>query len=130
MFGDGVGEAVDRLVQRGGERLDRKLLEALDQRQGEAVHAVAVLADVFALHVVEHFAHLVGRVLVMVQEGDEVGDGALEVDVVLPERVVGVDEQVLAGRVAMGGGHGTYHTGLHVGFHSARTMSAHESHSG
>ena len=40
----------------------------------------------------------------VVQEGDEVGDGALEVDVVFPERVVGVDEQVLAGgkRLARG----------------------------
>jgi hypothetical protein len=31
----------------------------------------------------------------MIQERDEASDGALEVDVVLPERVVGVDEEGL-----------------------------------
>ena len=40
----------------------------------------------------------------MVEEGDEVRDSALEVDVVFPERVVGVDEQILAGRRALGMG--------------------------
>ena len=77
----------------------------LHQRQREALHAVAVLANVLALHVVQHLAHLVGRVLVMVEEGNEVGDGALEVDVVLPQRIVGVDQQILAGRDAVLEGH-------------------------
>jgi hypothetical protein len=31
----------------------------------------------------------------MIQERNEAGDGALEIDVVLPERVVGVDEEGL-----------------------------------
>jgi hypothetical protein len=34
----------------------------------------------------------------MVQERDKVGDGALKVNVVFPERVVGVYEQVLRRR--------------------------------
>jgi hypothetical protein len=34
----------------------------------------------------------------MIQKGDEMRDGALEVDVIFPERVVGVDEQGLAGQ--------------------------------
>jgi hypothetical protein len=34
----------------------------------------------------------------VVEVGDEAGDGALEVDVVLPEGVVGVDEQGLGDR--------------------------------
>ena len=101
MVGDGVGETVDGLVQRGRQRLDRQLLEALDQRQREAVHAVAVLANVLALHVVQHLAHLVGRELAMVEKGNEVGNRALEVDVVFPERVVRINEQVLAGRDAV-----------------------------
>jgi hypothetical protein len=41
---------------------------------------------------------------VVIEERDEVGDGALEVNVVLPQGVVGVDEEVLAGRDAMGHG--------------------------
>ena len=54
--------------------------------------------DGFALDCVERLAHLGGRVLVVIQIADEGGDGALEVDVVLPEGIVGVDEQGLAGR--------------------------------
>jgi hypothetical protein len=38
----------------------------------------------------------------VIEVGDEAGDGALEVDVVLPEGVVGVDEQGLVGRSADG----------------------------
>jgi hypothetical protein len=57
----------------------------------------------FALDGVQSLAHLGGRVLVVVQIADEGGDGALEVDVVFPQRIVGVDEQRLAGREA---GHG------------------------
>jgi hypothetical protein len=50
----------------------------------------------FALDGVQSLAHLGGRVLVVVQIADEGGDGALEVDVVFPQRIVGVDEQRLA----------------------------------
>jgi hypothetical protein len=35
----------------------------------------------------------------VVEEADEVGDGALEVDVILPQRVVGVDQQRLTWRI-------------------------------
>ncbi|MBV9339564.1 MAG: hypothetical protein JO159_01575 [Acidobacteria bacterium] len=31
----------------------------------------------------------------MVQEGNKTGDGALKVDVVFPERVVGINQQIL-----------------------------------
>ena len=61
--------------------------------------------DGFALDSVEGQAHLGGGVLVVVEVADEGGDGALEVDVVFPQRVVGVDEQGLAGREL---GHGDY----------------------
>jgi hypothetical protein len=54
---------------------------------------------------VEGVADFGGRVLVVIQIADEGGDGALEVDVVFPEGVVGVDEEGLAGREV---GHGVY----------------------
>ena len=85
-------------VQLGRDRLDRKPLKADHQRLGEAVHAVAVLTDVLALDVVQNVANVIGRVVVMVQKGDELRNRALKVNVVLPERVIGVDEQILAGR--------------------------------
>ena len=65
--------------------------------------------DGFAFHGVEGFADLRGRVLLVVQIADEGGDGALEVDVVLPQRVVGVDQQGLAGGE---GGHESMLQGL------------------
>jgi hypothetical protein len=61
------------------------------------VEAVAVGADCGVLDAVEVFADLFGGVDAVVQVGDEAGDGLLEVDVVLPEGVVGVDEQSLGG---------------------------------
>ena len=76
--------------------VDAQALKSVDQRMRETVQAVAVLDDAFALDVVEHFANLFRRELVMIQERNEARDGALEVDVVLPERVVGVDEEGLA----------------------------------
>jgi hypothetical protein len=42
----------------------------------------------------------------VVKVGDERGDGLLEVDVVLPQRVVGVEEKGLSGRLAMNRGVG------------------------
>ena len=64
---------------------------------GEAGEAVAVGEDGFALDGVEGLADFGGGVLVVVEIADERGDGALEVDVVFPEGVVGVDEEGLAG---------------------------------
>jgi hypothetical protein len=34
----------------------------------------------------------------VIQEGNEIGDRPFEVNVVLPERVIGIDEQVLSRR--------------------------------
>ncbi len=86
---------IDLRVQLGRDRDDAQALKRIDQRMRKAVQAVSVLYDAFALHIVEHLAHLLGRELVMIEERDEAGDGALEIDVVLPERVVGVDEEGL-----------------------------------
>ena len=57
-----------------------------------------------ALAEVEVFADLFGGVDAVVEVGDEGGDGALEVDVVLPQGVVGVEEQGLAGGAPRYGG--------------------------
>ena len=56
------------------------------------------------LDAVEVAPNLFGSVDTVIEIGDEAGNGALEVDVVFPERVVGVDEQSLIGRVAEGRG--------------------------
>jgi len=51
--------------------------------------------------VVQMVANLLVRVSPVVEVGDERRDGALEVNVVLPQRVVGVEEQGLPGCVAV-----------------------------
>jgi hypothetical protein len=87
-----VREADDLPMKFGGNRNWAEPFESVDQGMGEAVESVSVLDDAFPLNVVENFADLLGRKLVVIQEFDETGNGALEVNVVLPERVVGVDE--------------------------------------
>jgi hypothetical protein len=96
LVGDGLREADDAGVLLRGDGLVGELLEAGDQRLAEALEAVAVGLDGGVLDVVEVLADLLGRVHAVVEVGDERGDGALEVDVVLPQRVVGVEEQGLA----------------------------------
>jgi hypothetical protein len=95
--GDDVGEGVNAGFQLGGEGRGGELLEAGNERHAETGEAVAVGGDGGVLAGVEVGADLVGGVGVVVEEGDEVGDGLLEVDVVLPEGVVGVEEQGLVG---------------------------------
>ena len=95
MLGNGVGKTIDLRMQLGRNRLDAQTLKGIDESMRETVQSVAVFHDAFALDIVEHFAHLLGRELVMIQKRDETGDGALKVDVVFPERVVGVDEKGL-----------------------------------
>ena len=46
---------------------------------------------------VEMTAYLIGGVDAVVKIGDKAGDRSLEVDIVLPQRVVGVEEERLSG---------------------------------
>jgi hypothetical protein len=64
------------------------------------VQSVAMSDDAFAFDIVESSANLLGRKFVMIEERNETRDGALEVNVVLPERVVGIDEESLAGQAS------------------------------
>ena len=74
-----------------------ELLEAFDEGLTKAAESVAARGDGGVLTTIEMVANLFGRVDSVVEIADEGGDGTLEVDVVLPERVVGVDEEGLAG---------------------------------
>jgi len=51
--------------------------------------------DAFTLHIVENLANLLGRIFVMVQKGYKAGYGAFEINIVLPQCVIGVDKQGL-----------------------------------
>ena len=52
--------------------------------------------DGFALDSIKRLANLGRRVFMVIEEADECSNGALEVDVVFPERIVCIDEQILA----------------------------------
>ena len=70
-------------------------LEGFDQRMCEAVQSIAVGEDGFTFYLVQHLAHLLRRIFVMIQERNKVGDGSLKVDIVFPQRIVGIDQQGL-----------------------------------
>ena len=71
------------------------MLESGDERPAKAVQPVAVGTNGGVFDMVEVVTDLFGSVDAMVEVRDEAGDGSLEVDVVFPESVVGVDEQGL-----------------------------------
>jgi hypothetical protein len=102
LVGDGLSEAFDAAMLLFGDGEIGELLEAGGEGAAEAVQAIAVGDDGCVLDAVEVAADLFGGVDVVIEVGDEAGDGALEVDVVFPEGVVGVDEQRLVGRAAKG----------------------------
>jgi len=95
LVGDGLGEAEDAFVLLRRDGLVGELLEAGDERLAEAVEAVAVGLDGGVFDAIEVATNLFRGVDAVVEVGDEGGDGSLEVDVVLPEGVVGVEEKGL-----------------------------------
>ena len=76
-----------------GEVVVGEAFEAGDEGFLEAGDAVAVGEDSFAFDFVELEADLGGGVFVVVEAGDEGGDGSFEIDIVFPEGVVGIDEE-------------------------------------
>ena len=97
LIGDGLGEApyaAVLFVCHGGIA---ELLKTGDQGFAEAVESVTVDADSLVFDSVEMAADLFDCVNAVVEVGDKAGDGTLKVDIVLPKRVVGVDQKSLVG---------------------------------
>jgi hypothetical protein len=91
-------------VSLGGVGEGGELLEAVGERAAEAGEAVAEGGDGVVLADIKVRADFFGGVDLVIEVGDEGRDGLLEVDVVLPEGVVGVEEEGLAGGFAGGVG--------------------------
>jgi len=100
LIGDGLSETDDALVFVRRDGTISKLLKTGDERLTKAGQAVAARGDGGPLDAVEALANLLGGVDAMVEIRDERGDGSLKVNVVLPKRVVCVNEQGLIRRVA------------------------------
>lgn len=77
-------------------------IEAVDQRLAEAFEAVAMGGDGSALGSVEVLPYFFRSVDTVVEVGDEGADGAFKVNVVLPQGVIGVEEEGLRGAFERG----------------------------
>lgn len=66
------------------------------KRTAEATDAITVLANVFALCLVEDVANVSAREAVRLDEGNEVFDQVFEEDVVFPKGIVGVNQKRIA----------------------------------
>jgi hypothetical protein len=102
LISDGLGEAFYAAMLLLGDGDVGELLEAGDQRAAEAMQAISVGEDGRVLDTIEVAADLFGGVDAVIEVRDEAGNGAFEVDVVFPQRVVGVDQQSLIRRTADG----------------------------
>src|SRR5277367_2413283 len=95
MIGDLVGKTVNPLVQLGRDRFDGQLFKTFNQRMGEAVQAITMLDDRISLYVIQYEPDLLRGVLAMIEKRNELYNRPLEINVVFPECVIGVDEQGL-----------------------------------
>ena len=95
-----VRKASNLSMQFGRNGHRTQTLESVRQGVSKALKPVAMLHHTLALHIIQHFPHLLRRELMMIQKRNETRDGALEVDVVLPQRVIGVDEKILFGQAS------------------------------
>ena len=91
-----MGEVVNAFVELGRDGLDGKLFKGRNQRMGEAVQSISVLHNRIPLSIIQNFPYLLRRVFAMIKKRNEASDGALEINIVLPERVIGIDEQGLS----------------------------------
>ena len=67
------------------------------ERAAEAAHAVAVLADIAALGFVQDVAGVFAGIAEGFEQGEKFLDGLLEVNIVFPERIVGIDQNGFSG---------------------------------
>ena len=87
-------------VLLGRNRAIGKLFEAVDQRSAKALQAVAIFSDRRALAGVQVLANLLAGMNTVIEVRNERGNRPLKVNVVLPERVVRVDQERLPLRSA------------------------------
>jgi hypothetical protein len=95
LVGNGLGKTLDTAMFLRCNGTVRQLLKTADERAAKALKPVAMGQDGVVLDSVEMLANFFRSVDAMIEVGDEAGDGALEIDVVFPKSVVGVDEESL-----------------------------------
>lgn len=84
MMRDYVGKPVDTPVLFVGDGGAGELFEAINKRTAEASKTIAMCGNCCVLAVIEVFANLRCGMRLVIEVGDEGGDGALKIDVVFP----------------------------------------------
>src|ERR1700733_2391144 len=79
----------------GSNRRFGQLFKTVDQRSPKALNAVAMRSNRRALTKIEMLANLFHCMHLVVEKRDERGNRSLEINIVLPKRVVRVDQQRL-----------------------------------
>ena len=98
LFGNRVRKSANAFLFLFGNRGWAQPLKAGHHRMRKTRQAVPARKNRLALHGVQRLPHLGRRVFMMIQIADERRNRPLKVDVVFPERVVGINQQGLAGR--------------------------------
>src|SRR5580693_5461581 len=83
-----AGKTNDLRMQVRRNRIHTEPLKRSHQRMRKTMLSVTMLHHALPLHIVENFAYLLGRKLMMIQKRNEAGNGTFEVDVVFPQRIV------------------------------------------
>ena len=96
LFRDGVSKGDDAVVLVWRDRVIGELLEAVHQRTVEALQSIAMCGDRSPFAQVEMLPHLFIGMYPVVKVGDERRNRALEIDIVLPKRVIRIEEEILA----------------------------------
>jgi hypothetical protein len=105
VLSDDVGEAENGFVHCGRDRFDGEALECVHECVRETLQPVTVAHNAITLYVVEHATDLFWGMFLMIKERNELCDCTLKVDIVFPERIVGVDEESLSYQLVGGKTH-------------------------
>jgi hypothetical protein len=62
---------------------------------GKAMRPVTMLKNVFPLHIIQEQTDFLRAQMLMVQPLDEIGNGALKINIIFPEGIVAVDKEGL-----------------------------------
>src|SRR5438270_8674149 len=93
MLRNALCETCNRQMNRLSDWLDTQVFECCNKRLCEGFQSIAVDFYVLAFDIINDVAHLSRRQLFVFEEADELSESPLEVDVVFPEGVIGIDEE-------------------------------------
>src|SRR5581483_1331314 len=98
LFGNRARQSVNRFVKRRSDWFHRKLLKRHYQRMCKAAQPIPMGDDALALDFIQDFADFRRRPLALIQKRNKFRNCPLKIDIVFPERIVGIDQEILRSR--------------------------------